>query len=184
VACTLKELLTVKSDGVVGCVKRYEAIAKCESALEPGASELLKEFQPLALAVVFFTENRQEIEIKIRDHDMTDTARHRPLVGGETAMRQKQIAVRKAEAQWLAALALKGGIEEPPIEDKQVQDTEESDEQIAADQKQARAAVQPLRAMSTKRRARDSDVCATSGAPTFPTRKYSALKYRRRNRKP
>ncbi len=53
---TLQEILTVKSDDVVGRVKTYEAIIKGENIPEPGIPEsfkvLLKEFQSLALDVV------------------------------------------------------------------------------------------------------------------------------------
>ena len=68
-AYTLQELLTVKSDDVVGRVKTYEAIVKGENVMEPGVPEsfkvLIKELQSLALDVKVLTENREEIEIKI-----------------------------------------------------------------------------------------------------------------------
>jgi len=54
-AYTLQELLTVKSDDVVGRVKTYEAIVKGENVMEPGVPEsfkvLIKELQSLALDV-------------------------------------------------------------------------------------------------------------------------------------
>ena len=60
-AYTLQELLTVKSDDVVGRVKTYEAIVKGENVLEPGVPEsfkvLIKELQSLALDVKVLTEN-------------------------------------------------------------------------------------------------------------------------------
>ena len=78
-AYTLQELLTVKSDDVVGRVKTYEAIVKGENVMEPGVPEsfkvLIKELQSLALDVKVLTENREEIEIKIQDDDMTETAK-------------------------------------------------------------------------------------------------------------
>ena len=59
-AYTLQELLTVKSDDVVGRVKTYEAIVKGENVLEPGVPEsfkvLIKELQSLALDVKVLTE--------------------------------------------------------------------------------------------------------------------------------
>ncbi len=72
-AYTLQELLTVKSDDVVGRVKTYEAIVKGENVLEPGVPEsfkvLIKELQSLALDVKVLTENREEIEIRLTDED-------------------------------------------------------------------------------------------------------------------
>ena len=67
-AYTLQEILTVKSDDVVGRVKTYEAIVKDENIPEPGIPEsfkvLIKEMQSLALDVKVFSENNEEIEIK------------------------------------------------------------------------------------------------------------------------
>ncbi|MBO6300571.1 MAG: DNA-directed RNA polymerase subunit beta [Lachnospiraceae bacterium] len=65
---TLQEILTVKSDDVVGRVKTYEAIVKGENIPEPGIPEsfkvLLKELQSLALDVRVLDENGKEIELK------------------------------------------------------------------------------------------------------------------------
>ena len=67
-AYSLQEILTVKSDDVVGRVKTYEAIVKGENVPEPGIPEsfkvLMKELQSLALDVKVFTEEREEIEIR------------------------------------------------------------------------------------------------------------------------
>jgi len=67
-AYSLQELLTVKSDDVVGRVKTYEAIVKGENVPEPGIPEsfkvLIKELQSLALDVKVFSEEQHEIEIK------------------------------------------------------------------------------------------------------------------------
>ncbi|MGE5328446.1 MAG: DNA-directed RNA polymerase subunit beta [Deltaproteobacteria bacterium] len=67
-AYTLQELLTVKSDDVVGRVKTYEAIVKGENVPEPGVPEsfkvLIKELQSLALDVKVLTEEHEEIIIK------------------------------------------------------------------------------------------------------------------------
>ena len=64
---TLQEILTVKSDDVVGRVKTYEAIIKGENIPEPGIPEsfkvLLKEFQSLALDVRVLREDNTEVEI-------------------------------------------------------------------------------------------------------------------------
>ncbi len=67
-AYTLQEILTVKSDDVVGRVKTYEAIVKGENIPEPGIPEsfkvLIKEMQSLALDVKVLTESNEIIDIK------------------------------------------------------------------------------------------------------------------------
>lgn len=67
-AYTLQEILTVKSDDVVGRVKTYEAIVKGEDIPEPGVPEsfkvLIKELQSLALDVKVLSEENEEIELK------------------------------------------------------------------------------------------------------------------------
>ncbi len=64
---TLQEILTVKSDDVVGRVKTYEAIIKGDNIPEPGIPEsfkvLLKEFQSLALDVRVLKEDQTEVEL-------------------------------------------------------------------------------------------------------------------------
>ncbi|MBI2874733.1 MAG: DNA-directed RNA polymerase subunit beta, partial [Firmicutes bacterium] len=76
---TLQELLTVKSDDVVGRVKTYEAIVKGENVPEPGVPEsfkvLIKELQSLCLDVKVLAEDAREIEIRESDEDITDTVR-------------------------------------------------------------------------------------------------------------
>ena len=66
-AYTLQEILTVKSDDVVGRVKTYEAIVKNENIPEPGIPEsfkvLIKEMQSLGLDVKVLSDDNQEIEI-------------------------------------------------------------------------------------------------------------------------
>ncbi len=104
-AYTLQELLTVKSDDVVGRVKTYEAIVKGENVMEPGVPEsfkvLIKELQSLALDVKVLTENREEIEIKIQDDDMSERAQEIGLLMGDEDPRLSQTAAatREAEAQ-------------------------------------------------------------------------------------
>jgi DNA-directed RNA polymerase subunit beta len=67
-AYTLQEILTVKSDDVVGRVKTYEAIVKGENVPEPGIPEsfkvLIKELQSLCLDVKVYSEEQEEIAIK------------------------------------------------------------------------------------------------------------------------
>ena len=67
-AYTLQEMLTVKSDDVVGRVKTYEAIVKGENIPEPGVPEsfkvLVKELQSLGLDVRLYSESNEELELK------------------------------------------------------------------------------------------------------------------------
>ncbi len=78
-AYTLQELLTVKSDDVIGRVKTYEAIVKGENVPEPGVPEsfkvLIKELQSLGLDVKVLTEEAQEIQIKEDDEDVKEMAK-------------------------------------------------------------------------------------------------------------
>ena len=72
-AYCLQELLTIKSDDVLGRVKVYEAIVKGENIPEPGIPEsfkvLIKEMQALCLNVRVMNEQGQEIEIRELDED-------------------------------------------------------------------------------------------------------------------
>ena len=78
-AYTLQEILTIKSDDVVGRVKTYEAIIKGENISEPGIPEsfkvLLKELQSLALDVTVLDEDGNEIKmmenVEYGDEDLT-----------------------------------------------------------------------------------------------------------------
>jgi len=67
-AHTLQEILTVKSDDVVGRVKTYEAIVKGENIPEPGVPEsfkvLIKELQALCLDVKVLNDDNQEIKLR------------------------------------------------------------------------------------------------------------------------
>ena len=87
-AYTLQEILTVKSDDVIGRVKTYEAIIKGENISEPGIPEsfkvLLKELQSLALDVTVLDENGNEVamseNIDYGDEELT------PLIEGQDSM--------------------------------------------------------------------------------------------------
>ena len=67
-AHTLQEILTVKSDDVVGRVRTYESIVKGENVPEPGIPEsfkvLIKELQSLCLDVKLLSEDEQEVEVR------------------------------------------------------------------------------------------------------------------------
>ncbi|WP_198663186.1 MULTISPECIES: DNA-directed RNA polymerase subunit beta [Paraliobacillus] len=77
-AYTLQEILTVKSDDVVGRVKTYEAIVKGESIPEPGIPEsfkvLIKELQSLGLDVKMLSADEEEIELRDIDEEDTQSA--------------------------------------------------------------------------------------------------------------
>lgn len=76
-AHTLQEILTVKSDDIVGRVKTYESIVKGENIPEPGIPEsfkvLIKELQSLSLDIRILTEEKHEIEmLESIDDDLSD----------------------------------------------------------------------------------------------------------------
>ncbi|MHC5278688.1 DNA-directed RNA polymerase subunit beta [Listeria kieliensis] len=72
-AYTLQEILTIKSDDVVGRVKTYEAIVKGESVPKPGVPEsfrvLIKELQSLGMDVKILSADEEEIEMQDSDED-------------------------------------------------------------------------------------------------------------------
>ena len=78
-AYTLQEILTVKSDDVVGRVKTYEAIVKGENIPEPGVPEsfkvLIKELQSIGLDIKVLSEDAQEIMINDMEDDVNETAK-------------------------------------------------------------------------------------------------------------
>lgn len=96
-AYTLQELLTVKSDDVVGRVKTYEAIVKGENIPEPGVPEgfkvLIKELQSLGLDVKVLAEEA-EVELKDDEDDVREMAKELGLELEESALAGKA-AVRK-----------------------------------------------------------------------------------------
>ena len=75
-AHTLQEIMTVKSDDIVGRVKTYEAIVKGENIPEPGIPEsfkvLIKELQSLALDVKLLTDDKEEVTLKVDDDEIID----------------------------------------------------------------------------------------------------------------
>ena len=77
-AYVLQEILTIKSDDILGRVKAYEAIVKGENIPEPGIPEsfkvLVKEMQSLCLDVEIISESGEEIELKEEDEDIFKTA--------------------------------------------------------------------------------------------------------------
>jgi DNA-directed RNA polymerase subunit beta len=82
----LQELLTVKSDDVIGRVKTYESIVKGENILEPGVPEsfkvLVKELQSLGLSVEVLNDDEQRIPFT--DDSVADTMLELPAdLGGD-----------------------------------------------------------------------------------------------------
>ncbi|MCR4892438.1 MAG: DNA-directed RNA polymerase subunit beta, partial [Lachnospiraceae bacterium] len=91
-AYTLQEVLTVKSDDVIGRVKTYEAIIKGENIPEPGVPEsfkvLLKELQSLGLDVQVLREDGSEVEIGENvDYGETDM---RAILNDDHAIKQQE----------------------------------------------------------------------------------------------
>ena len=77
-AYTLQEILTVKSDDIVGRVQTYEAIVKGDNVPEPGVPEsfkvLIKELQSLGMDVKMLAADESEIELRELEEDDTDSA--------------------------------------------------------------------------------------------------------------
>jgi DNA-directed RNA polymerase subunit beta len=130
-AYTLQELLTVKSDDVVGRVKTYEAIVKGENVMEPGVPEsfkvLIKELQSLALDVKVLTENREEIDVRMQDDDLGERERQEiGLLMGDDQPVPSQTAVAAREA--LAEAAEQQAIGDPTEVDEEEEEEEELDD--------------------------------------------------------
>ncbi|WP_085520799.1 DNA-directed RNA polymerase subunit beta [Tuberibacillus sp. Marseille-P3662] len=77
-AFTLQEILTVKSDDVVGRVQAYESIVKGENIPDPGVPEsfkvLIKELQSLGMDVKVLTSDEEEIDIRDIEEEEEDTS--------------------------------------------------------------------------------------------------------------
>lgn len=89
---TLQEILTVKSDDVIGRVKTYEAIIKGDNIPEPGIPEsfkvLLKELQSLALDVRVLRDDDTEVQIaEAMDYEETDL---RSIIEGDRKFREEE----------------------------------------------------------------------------------------------
>ncbi|THE21910.1 DNA-directed RNA polymerase subunit beta [Ligilactobacillus animalis] len=105
-AYTLQEILTYKSDDVVGRVKTYEAIVKGEQIPQPGVPEsfrvLVKELQSLGLDMKVLDAQKQEIELRDMDEDDDDIMKVDALAKvseEEKAKREKAAAEKEAEAE-------------------------------------------------------------------------------------
>ena len=97
-AYTLQEMLTVKSDDVVGRVKTYEAIVKGENIPEPGVPEsfkvLVKELQSLGLDVRLYSEDNKELELKenIEDGIEYDPEKDKNILTEEEVVAEDDLA--------------------------------------------------------------------------------------------
>ncbi len=96
-AYTLQEMLTVKSDDVVGRVKTYEAIVKGENIPEPGVPEgfkvLVKELQSLGLDIKLYSHDNQELELKenIEEGIEYDPERDKKLLSEEEIISDSEL---------------------------------------------------------------------------------------------
>ena len=99
-AYTLQEILTVKSDDIVGRVKTYEAIVKGENIPEAGIPEsfkvLIKEMQSLCLDIKVLGENNEEIEIK-EDTETDGIAAIERMVDREIESKRAEAEAAEAE---------------------------------------------------------------------------------------
>ncbi len=130
---TLQELLTVKSDDVVGRVKTYESIVKGENVPEPGVPEsfkvLVKELQSLCLDVKVLSEEADEVEIREGDDegDYRDNLGIN-LEGAETDEEEEEL--RRVREQQEASQAPAAGEEEAMEEEGAVSSSPEGKEEM------------------------------------------------------
>ena len=120
-AYTLQEILTVKSDDVVGRVKTYEAIVKGQNVPKPGVPEsfkvLIKELQALSLDVKVLDEAGEEIDLKQTFDDDDDNVGLPPIDDAP------------AVADDLTGFGIEDA-EGNPIEDDETVNDEDADDEI------------------------------------------------------
>lgn len=125
-AHTLQEILTVKSDDVVGRVKTYEAIVKGENIPEPGIPEsfkvLIKELQSLALDVKVLGEEDDEIEIKESIDDDQDLE-----LTGDEFIDNRYLQDEETDEEMDSRFIIEDDDEDLELEDENL-DLEENDE--------------------------------------------------------
>ena len=128
-AYTLQEMLTVKSDDVVGRVKTYEAIVKGENIPEPGVPEsfkvLIKELQSLGLDVRLYSEDNQELELKenIEDGIEYDPDQDKKILNEEQVFSDEDLNEGYVEED----------LEEDPILDEEDINEEDDNEDLFSD---------------------------------------------------
>ena len=129
-AYTLQEMLTIKSDDVVGRVKTYEAIVKGENIPEPGVPEgfkvLIKELQSIGLDVRLYSEDDQELELTENIDDGIDfnLDDNKPLVTEEEMIEDDELNEPLDESMLL---------EEEEIIDEEDDDLDIFDNELAED---------------------------------------------------
>ena len=127
---TLQEILTVKSDDVVGRVKTYEAIIKGENIPEPGIPEsfkvLLKELQSLGLDVRVLRDDNTEVEI-METVDMGETDFRSLIEGDRKYGREDNLGEHGYTEQEFQDEQLVDVIEEPDEEDFEIEFEETDD---------------------------------------------------------
>ncbi len=122
---TLQEILTVKSDDVVGRVKTYEAIIKGENIPQPGIPEsfkvLLKELQSLGLDVKVLREDNTEVEL-VESIDYSDTDLRSLIEGDRSYNREEEGSLGSY------------GFSKQEFEDGELVNVEEEEEELVDDE--------------------------------------------------
>ena len=125
-AYTLQEILTVKSDDVVGRLKTYESIVKGENIPEPGVPEgfkvLIKELQSLSLDIRMLGANNSEVQIKDVDVDVNEQEKAREL-GMEIPEGTVSAGGNVAQALSQQVNSVDYGMNNEEEEDKELDDT-------------------------------------------------------------
>ena len=125
---TLQEILTVKSDDVIGRVKTYEAIIKGENIPEAGIPEsfkvLLKELQSLGLDVRVLKDDGSEVELK-ENVDYGDLSIH-SIIEGDRRYREQQEGF--SDAGFIQQEFVDGELQDTAAEDEYVFEEDSSDE--------------------------------------------------------
>lgn len=130
-AYTLQEILTYKSDDVVGRVKAYEAIVKGERITKPGVPEsfrvLVKELQSLGLDLRVLDSDENEVELRDMDEDSNEHVNIDALSRLAEAQEKKKLAEEEAE------IAAEGSAEEDVAEaDADANEAETADDDKAS----------------------------------------------------
>lgn len=124
-AYTLQEILTYKSDDVVGRVKAYEAIVKGERITKPGVPEsfrvLVKELQSLGLDLRVLDSDENEVELRDMDEDSNEHVNIDALSRLAEAQEKKKLAEEEAE------IAAEGSAEEDAAADANEAETADDD---------------------------------------------------------
>ena len=134
-AYTLQEILTYKSDDVVGRVKAYEAIVKGERIPKPGVPEsfrvLVKELQSLGLDLRVLDSDENEVELRDMDEDSNEHVNIDTLSRLAEAQEKKKLA--EEEAEIAAEAEAEGSAEEDAAEaDADANEAETADDDRAA----------------------------------------------------